>query len=82
MKTPFFSQIKVAIVLLLLAGAVSAEQDETIKQLTKPRSTVNFGAGYLFNENARFGQYSGIRDEGVYGIFNVDIARRNDDSGT
>lgn len=43
---------------------------------------MNIGAGYLFNDNARFGQYTGLRDEGAYGIFNVDLVKRANDTGT
>ncbi|SFL67823.1 MtrB/PioB family decaheme-associated outer membrane protein [Nitrosomonas communis] len=82
MKLPFSFQIKVAATLLIIASSVWAEQDENIKRLTKPQSTINFGAGYLFNDNARFGQFNGLRDDGFYGIFNLDIVRRNDDTGT
>ena len=69
---------------LMIAGSVWAEepQNDNIRQLTKPQSTVNIGAGYLFNNNARFGQYSGLRDEGAYGIFNVDFVKRDDNTGT
>ncbi|MDV6343759.1 MtrB/PioB family outer membrane beta-barrel protein [Nitrosomonas sp. Is37] len=81
MKTHIFSQAKIGAVLLIMANSVWAEH-HSIQQFTKPQSTVNFGAGYLFNENAHFGQYSGLRDQGAYGIFNVDISRRNDDTGT
>ncbi|WP_317535113.1 MtrB/PioB family decaheme-associated outer membrane protein [Nitrosomonas sp. Is37] len=82
MKTHILSQAKIGAVLLIMANSVWAEQDYSIRELTKPQSTVNFGAGFLFNDNARFGQYSGLRDEGFYGIFNVDVLRRNDDTGT
>lgn len=68
--------------LLLISNPVVATEDETIKQLSKPHSVVHFGAGYLFNDNARFGQYSGVRDEGAYGIGNINIIKRNDDTGT
>lgn len=69
---------------LIIAGSAWAAEDlkDNIHQLSKPQSAINMGAGYLFNDNARFGQFTGIRDEGAYGIFNVDILRRNDDTGT
>ncbi len=72
------------VMLSLVAGTVwpSDKENDLLKELTKPKSTINFGTGYLFNDNARFGQYNGLRNEGPYGIFNVDIVRRNDDTGT
>ncbi len=69
-----------------LAATTSVYSSETnndpVKELAKPRSVVNIGAGQLFNDNARFGQYTGLRNEGPYGIFNVDISKRYDDTGT
>ena len=67
---------------LIITMPLETLGDDTIKQMTKPQSTIQFGAGYLSDDNARFGQFNGLRDEGAYGIFNVDILRRNDDSGT
>jgi len=66
---------------MLVPQAASAD-DEDLKQLSKPRSGINFGASYLANDNARFGQYTGLRNEGAYGIFNVDITKRIEDTGT
>lgn len=82
MKTHVSFQIKAATALLIMASSVWAEQDDSIKRFAKPQSTINFGVGYLFDDNARFGQYNGLRNEGVYGIGNVDIIRRNDETGT
>lgn len=75
-------QIMSACSLLLSAEAALSTEDENLKRLTKPQSTINFGAGYLADDNARFGQYSGVRNEGPYGLFNVDIAKRDDNTGT
>jgi MtrB/PioB family decaheme-associated outer membrane protein len=60
----------------------AADENDKLKQLIKPQSTVNIGAGYLFNDNARFGQYTGLRDQGAYGIFNLDFVKRDEDTGT
>ncbi len=67
---------------LTMTIPLTTQGDDTIKQMTKPQSTIQFGVGYLSDDNARFGQFSGLRDEGAYGIFNIDFLRRNDDSGT
>ena len=70
---------------LLLGNTLAWSSDTTsdpLKEQSKPKSTINFGAGYLFNDNARFGQYTGLRNDGPYGIFNLDIKRRNDETGT
>lgn len=73
--------VSVCVFLLIAETAVSTE-DENLKRLIKPQSTVNFGVGYLFDDNARFGQYSGVRNENPYGIFNVDLTKRDDGTGT
>lgn len=81
MKKYFYFLI-VTSALLIMASSAWAEQNDSIKRLTKPQSTIQFGAGYLSDDNARFGQFNGLRNEGLYGIFNVDILKRNDDTGT
>ncbi|MBP9102039.1 MAG: MtrB/PioB family decaheme-associated outer membrane protein [Nitrosomonas sp.] len=77
-----FLQILSACSFILIAEAAVSNEDENLKRLTKPQSAINFGAGYLANDNARFGQYSGLRNEGPYGIFNVDITKRDENTGT
>lgn len=81
-STKKFIQIISACALLLTAEAALSTEDDNLKRLTKPQSTINFGAGYLSDDNARFGQYSGVRNEGPYGLFNVDITKRDDNTGT
>src|SRR5262245_25560734 len=68
--------------LALPTGAARAQEDAAVKELTKPESTIELGAGYVTNDNARFGQYTGLRKEGVYGIGNIDILRRDNETGT
>ena len=60
----------------------AADENDKLKQLIKPQSMMNIGAGYLFNDNARFGQYTGLRDHGAYGIFNLDFVKRDEETGT
>ena len=81
-STKKFMQILSACSLLLIAETALTTEDENLKRLTKPQSAINFGASYLANDNARFGQYSGLRNEGPYGIFNVDITKRDENTGT
>lgn len=79
------SQSAIILVMFLLIATPtwsSENENDLFKQLSKPKSTLSFGAGYLWNDNARFGQYNGLRHEGPYGIVNVDILKRNDNSGT
>ncbi len=61
-------------------GPVRAE-DDAVARLIQPHSSLSLGLGYLTEDAARFGQYTGLREEGVYGIANVDVVRGDDDSG-
>jgi MtrB/PioB family decaheme-associated outer membrane protein len=67
----------------LLAAATPAFADEAeIKQLTKPESTARIGMGYLSDDNRRFGQYSGVKDQGGYLMLDLDYLNRDDATGT
>ncbi len=56
--------------------------NEEAAELTKPTSSVQFGLGYVDNDNRRFGQYNGLNQEGAYGLLGVDIVKRDDATGT
>ncbi|WP_332671562.1 MtrB/PioB family decaheme-associated outer membrane protein [Aromatoleum sp.] len=62
-------------------GSAYAEDDE-ITRLIRPESSVTLGIGYLTDDAARFGQYTGLKDMGLYGIGSVDYVRRDDPTGT
>ena len=53
-------------------AAEDAAESETA-ELTKPKSTVEFGVGGVTDSSWKFGQYNGLNDSGVYGIGNFDI---------
>ncbi len=59
-----------------------AAEDEDIVQLTKPESSVEAGIGYVNKDNQRFGQYNGLKDNGVYGLLDLNVVRRDDATGT
>ena len=59
-----------------------AQEDEDLRRLTKPQSAVEAGVGAVSDDNLRFGQYSGLHEEGAYGLLGADINRRNDATGT
>src|SRR5690349_1839299 len=66
------------------AEEAATEEDSTtdeIKALTTPESVVEFGIGYIDNDNYHYGQFRGLTEEGTYALFNLDFKRR-DDSGT
>lgn len=61
-------------------GPASAA-DDALARLIRPESSVHFGLGYLTEDAARFGQYSGMPDEGVYAIADLNLVRREDQTG-
>ncbi len=71
-----------ASILAAFGSAMAAETDEEVARLTTPDSSVNAGIGVLTNDGARFGQYSGVRKDGAYGLLDLDLIRRDDGTGT
>ncbi|NOT12308.1 MAG: MtrB/PioB family decaheme-associated outer membrane protein [Methylococcaceae bacterium] len=49
-----------------------AEEDE-LYGLTHPANTVDFGALYVSQKSAKFGEYNGLNDQGFYGLGSFDI---------
>jgi len=72
----------IAAALLAAFGPALATESEEVARLTKPESTVSFGLGYADTDGRRFGQYTGANEQGAYGLFNADIVRRDDATGT
>lgn len=71
----------IAAALLATFGPAQA-QDEDIAQLTKPESSVEAGIGYVNKDNQRFGQYNGLKDDGFYGLLDLNVVRRDEATGT
>lgn len=51
---------------------IDPERAEAIADIAAVRSEVSIGAGFVSEDNRRFGQYSGLRDEGFYGKLDLD----------
>lgn len=62
-------------------AARAADGDETA-ELTKPTSGIQFGVGYVDEDNGRFGQYNGLNEKGGYGLLDADIVKREDATGS
>ena len=64
--------------------AAPAEEEPDIAKLTKPESSVSVGLRAFRGDNPRplFGQYNGMRDEDFYGLFDFDINRLDEETGT
>lgn len=66
---------------LTVAFGSAYAQDDVISRLIRPESSVSVGLGYLTEDAARFGQYSGLRDEGLYALADVKLIDRDDATG-
>jgi MtrB/PioB family decaheme-associated outer membrane protein len=65
-------------VLAAMSPAWAAEADDP----TKPESSVRAGIGYADSDGRRFGQYNGMNESGIYGLFDLNVIRRDDATGT
>jgi MtrB/PioB family decaheme-associated outer membrane protein len=68
----------------LAAAAVTppadAQEDE-VARLTRTASWASLGLGYVSRDNRRFGQYTGLVDEGAYALADFDYNNRDDGTG-
>ena len=68
--------VRVALLAMALAPAAYAADpsapDPAVAALTNPTNTIEVGAGYVSQDSFKFGQYNGLFNKGVYGIFNID----------
>jgi MtrB/PioB family decaheme-associated outer membrane protein len=67
--------------LVAVAPVQAAEVDE-LAEIGKPESSISVGVGYVSDDNRRFGQYTGLHDDGFYGLLDLDYVRRDDGTGT
>lgn len=78
-----------AALLLILCGPARGQEEFSLEEPTKPppdpeqvaelteiRSTLEVGIGYVSEDSFRFGRYTGLEDEGLYGVLNLDFLRR------
>lgn len=61
---------------------VWAAEDDEIKALTKPQSSIEFGIGYADNDGRRFGQFNGFSQDKGYGLLGGTLIQRDDETGT
>lgn len=72
----------VVLAVLLLSVPVRAAEADEVSELSRPESLITFGAGVISDDNQRFGQYTGMNEEGAYGLLDISIANRDDETGT
>ncbi len=85
MKSPTVRFFPLSIIAAALYGAFGpalAQDADEIARLTKPSSSVEVGIGYVSDDNQRFGQYTGLNEDGAYGLIGLDVNRRDDATGT
>lgn len=77
------------IALTALAAALGAAfatpalaQEGDMATGTGPASEVSLGAGFVDRDNQRFGQYTGLHEEGAYLLLDIDYRRLVSDTGT
>ncbi|NMF96288.1 MtrB/PioB family decaheme-associated outer membrane protein [Aromatoleum toluolicum] len=76
-----FRLTAVAAAMLAAYGSAFAEDDD-IKQLTKPDSSISVGAGYWSNDRPQQGVFDGMRDDHGYALIDADVVKRDDATGT
>ena len=67
---------------LLAVFGPAVAQDQGLKMLTQPESSVSLGAGWWSDDRPEQGQYDGMRDQGGYPLLDLDIRTRDDKTGT
>ena len=69
--------VRIALLSMALAPAAFAADaeapDPAVTAQTRPTNTVEIGAGYVSQDSFKFGQYNGLFNKGLYGIFNIDV---------
>jgi MtrB/PioB family decaheme-associated outer membrane protein len=55
------------------AASYAAEADDAVRQLTRPTNVIEAGAGYVSQDSFKFGEYNGLFDRGLFGIFNLGL---------
>jgi len=49
---------------------------EVVRELTEVGSTIEFGLGHVSDDSFKFGKYTGLEQEGAFGMLDVDIHKR------
>lgn len=76
------SATAIAAALLATFAPLRAQEADEVAALAAPRSVFEIGIGDVSRDNTRFGQYTGQRKDGLYGIGELDLVRRDDATGT
>lgn len=77
-----FAPTPLAIALMLAFGPAMADKASDLEELARLSSSVSVGVGGWNNDRPQMGIFDGMRDEGGYLLFDADIRKRNDETGT
>ena len=67
---------------LMTAFGYAFAEDPDVDELTKPDSSVSVGIGNWSGDRRQQGIYDGMREGKAYGLFDADIVKRNEATGT
>lgn len=87
-STRFRLNALVAALLLAFGGALAQTDastqraDELRRDIYTLDSRIAVGIGGVSDDNRRFGQHRGLTGQGAYGLLDLDLVRRDDDTGT
>jgi MtrB/PioB family decaheme-associated outer membrane protein len=78
------AELRIAALAGLVAGLVGAQPPAKAQDadLATPQSSVEIGIGVVSDDNLRSGRYSGLNEEGAYGLFGIDVKSRDEATGT
>ncbi|MBU1690348.1 MAG: MtrB/PioB family decaheme-associated outer membrane protein [Gammaproteobacteria bacterium] len=76
-----FTLTTISAALLVAYGPAFADEAE-MTQLIKPESSVSVGIGNWSGDRPQQGIYDGMRENGLYGLLDADIVKRDDATGT
>jgi len=77
-----FRLTAIAAAIITAFGTAHAAEADEVSALTKPESKIEFGLGYVDDDNRQFGKYNGLNEQGGYGLLNIDAVKRDDATGT
>jgi MtrB/PioB family decaheme-associated outer membrane protein len=77
----FARSVTAAAIAGISAAAWAQDADDEVKRLTTAESEVEVGAGYVSESSRTFGDYTGLDEQGGYVIGNIDLVRRNKETG-
>ena len=81
-STRLYPLSAVAAALACAFGPAAAQDADETTKLTKPSSVVEIGIGAVSDDNQRFGQYTGLNEDGAYGLLDLSVVRRDEATGT